>query len=342
MPPLAEHQLHYRCAFELASARTSERPWGDLVRTIRNWIGERVPPTLAGTDVQGRWFYTGGEWRAPRKSRWQIKTARQIASGSEESPQYWSLRWEHPCSEVASRQWRTDIGLTARGTNALVFSLATTHWLMAGFLGKEPLSPVPSAPGIVTRLLNSQYWDAQAGSERLSATPIVLRDGAAKALLDHLENPDRACPLVLIAREFATGTSLLEPAKLARLLAGAAVVWESESSAVDKELEVLLEPGFRCWNGMVRVYQPRLRLAVPDDSRRHRYFTRGEIQSLGAAAVPEEAAGRLLRLHAPVRESSLRVHRSRPRGASGTPPGIRARVHANCRHGNFPSSEPGL
>lgn len=305
MPQDPDRHLHYRCAFELAPAAVGGLDWGDLVRTVRTWIAKRTPKGPLNQDFRGKWFYAGGEWRLHGAPRWYVKTARHGGTGTEEPPRYWSLRWEHPCSDVALRQWRTDIGLTTTGPDRFVFSLATTRWLIPGFLGKEPASPVPSAPGIVTRLLGSPHWKAHAGSEELAMSTFLLRDGQAKALLAHLQDSERACPLVLIAKDFATGKALLDPARLAKLLAGAAAVWESETSWVDKELEMLLPPGFRCWNGMVRVYQPRVRLNIADDSKRHRYFTREEIQSLGPAATEEALVRGVVRRARPVAFSEV-------------------------------------
>lgn len=305
MPYFADHHLHYRCAFELAPSQPTERSWGDLLRTVRKWIADKVPSDPANPDLQAAWFYSGGEWRPPRLPRWYVRTSSHKGAGDEHYSQYWSLRWEHPCSEVASRQWRTDIGLTARGPHTFIFSLSTTHWLMPGFLGKEPESPVPSAPGIVTRLLSSRYWCGRAGSEQLGTFPFLLRDGHANLLLEHLRNPDRACPLVLIAKDFATGANLVDPDRLGKLLAGAAVVWESESSWVDKELEALLDRSFSCWNGMVRVYQPRLRLNVPEDCRRHRYFSGNDVRMLGQSATEEALVRGVVRRARPVAFSDV-------------------------------------
>jgi hypothetical protein len=110
----------------------------------------------------------------------------------------------------------------------------------------------------------------------------MVHEGRANEFVERLMSQRRECPLVLVAKEYATGKPLIDSASLARLLAGAASVYESESSRIDKELEHLLDSDYRCWNGRVRVYQPRIR---PGDGRRHRYFTRDDIQELGAAEV---------------------------------------------------------
>ena len=194
---------------------------------------------------------------------------------------------EHSDAQINVRHWRTDLGLTRKDDKRIVFSISVIHWLSAGYIGQEPADPLPSAPRIVLDVLKSKSWEVHSGSERLDTIPFLLRDGSAKTLVQHLEDQNRGCPLVLVAKDFATGESLLDPRKLARLLAGAAVVWESESSWVDKELEQLLGRPFSCWNGMVRAYQPKVSLNSPQDARRHRYFDRGHIETLGATKVEE-------------------------------------------------------
>lgn len=241
-----EHELHYRCAFELIAAQHSEKIWPDVIRLIRTWISSRVPddPTL-----HGAWLFGGGDWRSPRLPRVAVRTERCIGNGKEIAPQYWTLRYDHPDSDIFARQWRTDIGVSITGDYRIAFSLSTIHWLPPGYLGQEPPSPLPSAPRVVSNLLASTLWEARAGSERLHTVPFLLRDGKSELLLEHLRDAGRPCPLVLVAKDFASGSALIDSKRLASLLAGAAVVWESESSWMDKELEQLLGRDFSCWNG---------------------------------------------------------------------------------------------
>jgi hypothetical protein len=282
---LHEHELHYRCNFELLFSSPIERTWDEFVRLVRSWASSRIPTEHLNPGFGARWFFAGGEWRGT--PRLFLKSERCVALGTDLAPQYWAIRFEHPDSHIGVRQWRTDVGITLTGENRCVFSLSTIHWLLAGFIGQEPGDPLPTAPRIVSDVLNHRTWEARSGSEKLGTMPFLLRDGTGKLLLNHLEDADRKCPLVLIAKDFATGSTLLEPRKLARLLAGAAVVWESESSWVDKELEQLLGRSFSCWNGMVRVYQPRVNLQMAQDAKRHRYFDKDDIETLGVAKVEE-------------------------------------------------------
>ncbi len=264
--------LHFRCSFELVPSGAADAKWADVVRLVRSWISTKYPE--AG--LNGKWFFEGGATSVGR-NRLVVETTREIGNGSADAPQYWSLRFEHPDAVEKFRRWNTDIGLEAVDGQLLV-SIATVHWVLPRYIGAEPSPPVPSAPGIVGRMLRMRGWRAVAGSEPLSTSPFGLAAGQGQALVERLANPKRTCPILLITRSFPSGELKLDGVKLARLLAGAASVVVAETSEVDKELEWLLPRHFRCWGGMVRVYQPGVRLDVDSDARRHRFFWREQIE----------------------------------------------------------------
>src|ERR1019366_9121573 len=70
--------------------------------------------------------------------------------------------------------------------------------------------------------------------------------------------------------------------RLAKNLAGTATVYTAETPELDEELKIFLDSNFRCANGMVRVYQPKIRFDLPENYRRHRFFARAYIIDRGA------------------------------------------------------------
>jgi hypothetical protein len=106
-------------------------------------------------------------------------------------------------------------------------------------------------------------------------------------LKDLVAHTERACPVVLVSQIFPDRGYALNPTELARLLAGTAVVFRSETSEVDTELEYLLGRRFSCWNGMLRIYMPGLSFDRQGDERRHRFILKSEIDSWGHAATIE-------------------------------------------------------
>ena len=273
--------MHFQCVFDLTP--TAGAAWADIPKQIRGWIGAKTEDL----GLAPRWFLEGGQTQTRGKARQAVTTRREIGSGSEAAPEFWAVCYEHPCSEVKFRQWRTEIGLTALSEGRIRFSLRNSHWLRPDYIGEEPKDPLPSAPGIVGRLLRAKGWQAWAGSERLIDSPERLEAGGGAEFAQRLENPKRLCPIVLVTRTFAGEATLVDAKRLARLLSGAAKVVEAGSAEVNKELEWVLTKGFRCWDGMVRVYQPEVRFDHEGDARRHRYFGAQDIARVGAAGIEE-------------------------------------------------------
>jgi len=58
-------------------------------------------------------------------------------------------------------------------SNRVAFSLSTIHWLHAGYIGQEPPEPTPTAPRIVSDVLNHKSWEAHSGSEKLGTIPVL-------------------------------------------------------------------------------------------------------------------------------------------------------------------------
>jgi hypothetical protein len=285
---MANANLHFQCSFELRAAENLADPSTTLIRTIRNWIQQAprdCPPATNPAFFAG-WFFNGGEWRAPGGNYHYMRTARFLGNGNERDPVHWAARYEHNCT-TPGRTWRVDIGVTRLRDGVYRFSISTSHFIRPGFIGQEPAPPLPTSPGIVGWLLRSLDWTAFAGTERLQFLPIPLKSGEGMDFKARLENPDREAPIVLVARDFRTGHVLLDSPKLAWLLSGAAGVYESASTEVDKELEWCLGRRFSCWNGMVRIYQPGLRLAEISAARRQRYFSGHQILEMGVDSITE-------------------------------------------------------
>jgi hypothetical protein len=288
-----DRSLHFRCALELSTNQDLQQSWGELVRDIRSWIKGKLPEDKSDFLIT-KWFFLGGEDGPYRMPRFRVKTERFLGSGHDSLPQYWACRFDHPCTEVSSRQWRTDIGLTVTSPDTLVLSLSVIHWLPPGFIG-SPAEPTPSSPRIVGRLLSSPHWQVCAGTELLRTKPVLVGNSAAQMLVNRLADSSRKCPIVYISMDLESGKHLLDPFLASRVLAGTASVYMAESNWVDQVLEGLLPYEFRCWNGNVRVYQSGVKFNSSADARRHRYFQKWEIQELGAASVQDQLVTGIVR-----------------------------------------------
>lgn len=274
--------LHHGCTFILRPRYAPTLDWSSLVRTIRSWVARRITEEHT---LGHAWFFTGGDWTSRHARRLGVKTRRAVCGGSPDIPKFWAIQFDHPCTEFPFRQWRTDIGLTASSPDSVAVSLQTYHWILPGYIGEEPESPVPSAPGIVPMLLGKTELRGFSGNEEIAAAPFRLPVGQGNRLLASLGNRDRRCPIVLLSCAPDTGAPRLDADTLARLLAGSGKIIAAESCNVDEELDYLIPRAFRCTGGMIRVYQPGVVFASESDNRRHRFFTRERIDEVGPDSI---------------------------------------------------------
>lgn len=267
-------EIHYRCSFDLTKVGEENVDWADIVKTVRSWVSRRCGRQGG---LGGRWFFASGQWQSRFQPRFRVGTAACPGQGTDSTPQYGAIHYEHPDDEVTVRQWQTDIGLTSIEPDHYRFVLTTTHNLsLPYYIGDEPPTPVPSAPAIVTLLLQSHQWQARVGGDILTTTAVPLEVGSGQDFVDRLQVPDRV-PMILVTLDYTTKRPKIDAEKLSRVLAGTALVYVATSSEIDKELECLLPRPFRCWNGMVRVYQQAVQLTQQSDGQRHRFFTGDQI-----------------------------------------------------------------
>jgi hypothetical protein len=255
-----------------------------LIALAQKWVMSKNKGDCRG--LGGAWFSSQGQWISPIHRRVRV----EVDSTSRACPaaRFWAMRYEHPDlgkeGGATFRQWRTDLSL-ATAENLVLLSMQISHYLLPGHFGPEPPAPEPSSPLLVKNILRSSGLVAFAGSQPITAKPIEVTANDAELLVERILDPHRLCPLIYISRSFSTGEPVVDPSKLAWSLAGLAAVYVAESSWLDKATETLLPTEYRCWNGRVRVYLPKVSFDQPQDSRRHRYFTSDQVMEQGVAEV---------------------------------------------------------
>lgn len=272
--------VHFRCSFDL-HAQDAEDSWANLLRTVRKWIAQRPQPQ-DDDDFWKGWFFKGGEWKSQEVPGIRVLTRSCYGDGTPQSPNVWSAEYEHPCDDSPGyRVWRVHVGIEQFDAAKFHFNFQTVYQMRPGHIGPAPTLPLPSSPGLIMKLLMSDFWRCVAGREELSANAKILNVGHGKDFEQLLISKERACPVVLISHVFQNQGYTIDPAKLARLLGGTGIVFRSESSEVDEELEYVLGRRFSCWNGMIRVYVPGLDFERKGDFKRHRYILIKDVQSWG-------------------------------------------------------------
>lgn len=272
--------LHFACSFDIQPKNTDDC-WGTLLKTVRKWISERPCPQR-NNDFWKAWFFRGGEWKSDKDSRIRVLTKACYGNDSSHNADCWAVEYEHPCEDYPEcRIWCTQIGIRQFGESQFRFNLRLLYKIRPGYIGPHPEVPLPSSPGLVKKLLSSGFWECTAGPQELTLTPHVLRVGQGKYFEELLASKDRTCPVVLISHRYPDCGYVLDPKELSQLLAGTSIVFQSDNSEVDKELEYVLGRRFSCWNGMIRIYVPNLDFARKGDYRRHRFILPKDVHSWG-------------------------------------------------------------
>ena len=278
--------LHYRCSFNLTAERP-ERSRETLLKATRKWITKRPEPDKED-DFWNAWFFQGGHWKSQAHPGIRVLTRNCYGDCSHQSPNCWAAEYEHPCDQFPnSRFWRVHIGIEQFDRDQFQFNFQTLYDMRPGYLGPEPMAPLPSSPRLITTLLMSNFWRCTAGPEELSTSAQVLRVGEGHFFRELVANGERTCPIVLVSQTYCDQGFAIDPTKLARLLAGTAIVFQSESSEVDEELDNLLGEHFGCRSGMLRIYVPGLSFNRQGDEKRHRFILKREIESSGPDATIE-------------------------------------------------------
>jgi hypothetical protein len=279
---------HFRCVFDVSPAEAIPKAWLALLGEVRAWIrGKESAGEISG------WFFNGGSWQGKPPGRSRI-VVRSLGDGGG-PPEMWAVRYEHADRDTPIRRWITDVGVAEVGSAEWRVAVEVRHQLKPGYVGPEPPAPQPSSPNIVLQLMAEKRWVCRAGKLRLTPMPVALPVGKGHQFVDVLKDPMRVVPVVLVSCERKTGQPKLDPAALARALAGTAVVYACQTPECDDEFEFLMPLRFRSGNGTVRIYAPGVDFDDEWTSQRHRFFHPQAIDEQGAAEVTGQIVRALTR-----------------------------------------------
>lgn len=161
----------------------------------------------------------------------------------------WAFRLHRPDRDVPGRAWTTEVVLGHIPGQPARFS---TRLIVAT---DEPgLAIAPAVPGFVRQI--AQKCGLLAGSQRLRTEPSVLHsreDG--EALIDHLTDPERVLPTIVLTCFNGAETPFLDAAKLNQHLLGLAHVAVAHADAC-WALTQRLGKRLSVFGGAARIYQP--------------------------------------------------------------------------------------
>lgn len=200
-------------------------------------------------------------------------TAVRIAS---DALDFWALRAEDPDKDVAGRVWSTEIviggevGSRPHVSLRLIVSTSEPDFSIEHHV-PGPVLQMIEAPGLIR------------GARRLSSEPVTIQtENDAEDLCDHLEDPERRLPVIVVALQEDGSGSQIDTSVLAKAVAGLARVM-----MVPAELTWVLTERFgryrAVFNGGVRAY---LRgFSASDDPFRHRLFLEADLRKDGGGAA---------------------------------------------------------
>lgn len=247
----------------------------DVVRICGEWAGHPVPEELVES---GRWEDVGARGATVATEKWDL--------GAEDA-WAWRMRFVHPDRDDPSVLWAVEI--------AAVEDPACAETDVTVTLGRESRDPRvrlvrtdrPMPPRVVADLVEGEGIECADGDLPLSATPRrLVRQGVEEFALGVLLRSERRLPVVGVSFPPGADAPVLDPDRLARVLAGMAHVWLVPPDTT-WALSALLPERLGVYNGAVRLWWPGLNAGSrPQD---HRLWLRD------AEAIDDDVIGVVLR-----------------------------------------------
>ena len=149
-----------------------------------------------------------------------------------------------------------------------------------GYYGKLQPAPEANIPSIVKYLLTDKWIECKSGCQVLGLFSHEISSGQMGLLYDALNDASRGCPIIYLAAN-KNGEHLLNNDELAQLLAGNAKIFYSSFPLAGQEFCKVIDEGYRCPEGGLRIYQPHINWEKSDEAYRHIYFTEEKISEMG-------------------------------------------------------------
>lgn len=194
----------------------------------------------------------------------------------------WAFRAHDPDKTVPGRAWTTEVVLGHRPGEPTQFS---TRLLVA--TTEENFTIAPSVPGFVRQI--AEKCGLRVGSQTAYSTPSIYgAEGDSDPFIEHLLDPERQLPTIVLTIADGASVPYINPNKLAGVLTGVAHTVVATSEATWRLTE-RLGKRLSVFGGAVRIYQPGFHGTA--DPFAHRLVLSGQLVSEAGA----EQATRWLR-----------------------------------------------
>lgn len=279
--------MFYRTKFSVAHISENEDLLWAIVWHVRCWITRKCNKKTLNISKDAR------DWTDIKfGGRLSTDDAKSVYIESEyfmpaDGEVYWACKITEkytPEPGYAPREWTTEIGFEQKQQGEALFSCVVSYADRAGFVGPYMAPTPPSVPNLIRNIMNDDKIRAFFGFDDITNLPRELHVGDWPAFRERIESNDRKLPYVYISPcdeldEKGIPINLINPASLAKLLFGNAVVYYSKDLGFSEEVRYMA-PELSCFGGALRVYQPGV-----NDANKHRYLNASYITELGPENV---------------------------------------------------------
>ncbi len=189
-----------------------------------------------------------------------------------------SIRWSFPDDNDAGLRWINDTRVGQFGDRCSVehlISIESVEYNVA------PARLMFGSPRVVRDICSKA--PAYVGDMQVLATPYVLRQNGLGNLLTLLFSNLRRLPVVVLSPYARGEPNIIDPAQLARNLAGVAVVVQADNPEVTLDLTDEIGRQLSCFNGAARIYWPGF--SKSSDPHSHRLFLGTWIEQVGSTVA---------------------------------------------------------
>lgn len=279
--------LFYKAYFTI---RSDEDALWQVVLAIRNWIISKHNKNgiVVKTEMHewSRFKNKASHTSLSNDPRQlYIETLRSNNDDSDEF--YWACRISESNVSVmgaAPRRWNTDIGVHQLNKKTINLSYVVSYSDATGYIGLCDDQPKASIPRVVRLLLNNPRLEILCGNDYIKENPTKLIVGDGPDFWMDVLKKDRELPIILVSPEIAEdGSSFfsVEPYAIAETVLGNGLVYFSEDPCFLDELNYYIPHNYRCLKGSIRLYYPDCNPKVENDSQRHRYISKANLQTWG-------------------------------------------------------------
>lgn len=188
------------------------------------------------------------------------------------------IRWSFPDDTDAGLRWANEVRLGQFGDRCSVEHLISIESVEYSVAPARLLFGSPRAVrDICTKV------PAYIGKMQVRAEPYALEQNGLADLLALLTSDLRRLPVVLLSPYARGELNQIEPTKLARNLAGVAVVVRVADPELTWDFADEVGRQLSCFNGAARIYWPRF--SKVSDPRSHRLFFGSWIEQVGPAVA---------------------------------------------------------